>query len=147
MLPELEPWSFQIKPGFRIRGWRTQFSGKPLINFLHGNGFSSLTYLPMLKLLLKDFDLIMTDLPGHGDSDAGRPFSPWNGSAKCALDVLNYFSEQLPSSTKIYGLGHSYGGVLTGLIAGKEQQRFDKCMLMDPVIFSRKMLKAMKPLK
>lgn len=144
MLAELEPWSFQIKPGFKMRGWRTQFTGKPLIYFLHGNGFSGLTYLPMLKALLLDFDLIITDLPGHGDSDIGMRFTPWNGSAKYSLDVLKYFSQQLPETTPIYGLGHSYGGVITGLMAGKDEALFDKCMLLDPVIFSKRMLKAMK---
>jgi len=144
MLSELEPWSFQLKPGFRLRGWRTAFTGKPLICFLHGNGFSGLTYLPMLKLLIDDFDLLITDLPGHGDSDVGRRFEPWNGSAKWALDVVHYFSAQLPDSSNVYGLGHSYGGVITGLMAGKDTQVFDKCMLLDPVIFSSKMLKLMK---
>jgi pimeloyl-ACP methyl ester carboxylesterase len=144
MLSELEPWSFQLKPGFRLRGWKTEFTGKPLICFLHGNGFSGLTYLPFLSKLTKDFDLLITDLPGHGDSDVGYRFSPWNSSAKWALDVVKYFSNQLPESTKVFGLGHSYGGVITGLMAGKDTQLFDKCMLLDPVIFSHKMLKIMK---
>ena len=144
MLAQLEPWSFQIEPGFRMRGWRTEFSGKPLIYFLHGNGFCGLTYLPMLKALIDDFDLIISDLPGHGDSDVGRKFAPWNGSAKCALDVLHYFSQQLPEGTKVYGLGHSYGGVITGLMAGRDPSCFDKCLLLDPVIFSKNMLNLMK---
>jgi len=144
MLSELEPWSFQLKPGFRLRGWKTQFTGKPLICFLHGNGFCGLTYLPMLSKLTEDFDLLITDLPGHGDSDVGRRFAPWNGSAKWALDVVKYFTDTLPDTTKVFGLGHSYGGVITGLMAGKDTQLFDKCMLLDPVIFSKNMLKAMK---
>lgn len=144
MLSELEPWTFQHKPGFRLRGWRTDFTGKPLIHFLHGNGFCGLAYLPMLKELISDFDLIITDLPGHGDSDIGDKFKPWNGSANIALDTLNYFCDQLPKSTKVFGLGHSYGGVITALMAGKALNRFDKCLLLDPVIFSPTMLKLMQ---
>ena len=141
MLSQLEPWSFQIKSGFRIRGWRTEPSNKPLIFFLHGNGFCGLTYLPMLKELLHDFDLLIMDLPGHGDSDVGWSFKPWNGSAHCAIEVLRHF---YPEDVPVYGVGHSYGGVITALMAAKDTKLFDKCMLLDPVIFSPLMVNSMK---
>jgi len=144
MLSQLQPWSFQIKPGFRVRGWRTQWTGKPLIFFLHGNGFCALTYMPMLNALRDEFDLLLMDLPGHGESDVGSPFKPWNGSAKCAADVLQHFLPQLPQGTPVYGVGHSYGGVLTALMAGKHRDLFQKCVLLDPVLFTPKMLKLMK---
>jgi len=141
MLSQLEPWSFQIKPGFRVRGWRTEPSNKPLIFFLHGNGFSGLTYLPMLRQLIDDFDLLIMDLPGHGDSDVGWSFKPWNGSANCAIEVLKHF---YPSGVPVYGVGHSYGGVITSLMAAKEPELFDQCVLLDPVIFSPLMVNSMK---
>ena len=141
MLSCLEPWSFQIKSGFRVRGWSTEFSGKPLIFFLHGNGFCGLTYLPMLKALVEDFDLLIMDLPGHGDSDVGWSFKPWNASAQCAIEVLRHF---YPKDVPVYGVGHSYGGVLTALMAAKQQDLFDKCLLLDPVIFPPVMVNSMK---
>lgn len=141
MLSCLEPWSFQIKSGFRVRGWSTEFSGKPLIFFLHGNGFCGLTYLPMLKELVEDFDLLIMDLPGHGDSDVGWSFKPWNGSANCAIEVLRHFN---PDDVPVYGVGHSYGGVITALMAAKDPELFDKCLLLDPVIFPPLMVNSMK---
>lgn len=139
----LEPWSFQIKTDFSLRGWRTRFSGKPVIVFLHGNGFSGLTYKPMLDLLAEDFDLIIPDLPGHGDSGLGNEFNVWNDTAKFMSSVLNNLSHQIQATTPIFGLGHSYGGVITGLMAGSDEKRFKKTMLLDPVIFSKGMISVM----
>lgn len=139
----LEPWSFQIKTDFSLRGWRTRFSGKPVIVFLHGNGFSGLTYKPMLDLLAEDFDLIIPDLPGHGDSGHGTEFNVWNDTAKFMSSVLNNLSHQMQATTPVFGLGHSYGGVITALMAGSDDRRFKKIMLLDPVVFSKGMLRVM----
>lgn len=144
MIPQLEPWAFELIPEFSLRGWRSRWSGKPVIHFLHGNGFCGLAYKPMLELLAEDFDLLVTDLPGHGDSDSGPRFAGWNGSAIYAHSVLHHFSKQLDPATPVYGLGHSYGGVLTGLMASQDHHCYDKTMLLDPVIFSTGMLSVMK---
>ena len=144
MISHLEPWSFQLKSGFSLRGWRSRWSGKPVIHFLHGNGFCGLTYQPMLEILAKDFDLLITDLPGHGDSDTGSHFAGWNGTSQYAMTVLNHFSQQLSPITPVFGLGHSYGGVLTALMAGRDPKRFRKTLLLDPVLFSNGMISVMK---
>ncbi|MEY8263953.1 MAG: alpha/beta hydrolase [Bermanella sp.] len=144
MTPQLEPWSFQLDAGFSLRGWRSKWSGKPVIHFLHGNGFCGLTYQPLLEILAQDFDLLITDLPGHGDSDPGPRFAGWVGSANYAAIVLSHFSQQLNATTQVYGLGHSYGGVITALMAARNPNRYRKILLMDPVIFSTGMLATMK---
>lgn len=143
MISQLEPWSFQVKSNFHLRGWRTSFTGKPILHFLHGNGFSSLTYYPMIKELMDDFDLVLTDLPGHGDSDSGGRFMGWNKCANLSLSVISHFVGQVSPTVPRYALGHSFGGVITALMAGKETRRFDKTMLMDPVIFPPGMIKVM----
>lgn len=143
MIQQLEPWSFQIRPDFYLRGWRTDFRGKPLLHFLHGNGFCGLTYSPLLKELLDDFDLIITDLPGHGDSDSGGDFMGWNACADYCLEVFNHFSADLSKNTPKFALGHSFGGVISALMMAKQKKCFDKALLMDPVIFSPKMVKVM----
>ncbi len=141
MIAQLEPWSFQVKENFHLRGWRTRFSGKPVLHFLHGNGFCSLTYSPMLRELMDDFDLILTDLPGHGDSDCGGRFMGWNKCADYSLSVVTHFFGQLSPTVPRFALGHSFGGVVTALMMGKEPRRFHKAMLMDPVIFSKGMMR------
>ncbi|GAA6134884.1 alpha/beta hydrolase PoxA [Oceaniserpentilla sp. 4NH20-0058] len=135
-----EPWSFQIKTDFTLSGWRTRFTGKPVIVFFHGNGFSGLSYRPMLDALASDFDLIVPDLPGHGDSGFASDLSGWNDTARYMRSVLNSFSHQIQATVPILGLGHSYGGIMTALIAGSDQNRFKKTLLLDPVIFSSGML-------
>ncbi|MGE8479537.1 MAG: alpha/beta hydrolase, partial [Pseudomonas shirazensis] len=45
---QLIPWSHDCSEGFTLRGWRSPASGKPLLHFLHGNGFCSLAYQPLL---------------------------------------------------------------------------------------------------
>lgn len=41
---QLIPWSHDCSEGFTLRGWRSPASGKPLLHFLHGNGFCCLAY-------------------------------------------------------------------------------------------------------
>jgi len=135
-----EPWSFQIKTDFTLSGWRTRFTGKPVIVFFHGNGFSGLTYRPMLDALAEDFDLIVPDLPGHGESGYASDLSGWNDTARYMRSVLNSFSHQIQATVPILGLGHSYGGIMTALIAGSDHKRFKKTLLLDPVIFTPSML-------
>lgn len=139
-----EPWSSHIKTDFSLCGWRTRFTGKPVIVFFHGNGFSGLTYRPMLEALAKDFDLIVPDLPGHGNSGYGSDMNSWNDTAKYMCSVLNSFSHQIQSTVPVFGLGHSYGGVVTALMAASDNKRFKKIMLLDPVLFSSGMLSVMK---
>lgn len=40
-------------------------------------------------------------------------------------------------------MGHSFGGVLTGLILASEPQLFARAVLLDPVLFSRRMIGVM----
>lgn len=42
-----------------------------------------------------------------------------------------------------FALGHSFGGVLTGLILAGEPELFERAVLLDPVLFSRRMLGVM----
>ncbi len=53
----LLPWSHSCSAGFTLRGWHTPPSGKPLLHFLHGNGYCGRVYEPLLALLAEDFDL------------------------------------------------------------------------------------------
>ena len=57
----LQPWSHSCSAGFTLRGWRTPPSGKPLLHFLHGNGFCGRTYEPLLRLLAADFDSTVSE--------------------------------------------------------------------------------------
>lgn len=132
----LLPWSHDCSAGFTLRGWHSQPSGKPLLHFIHGNGFCTRTYEPMLAHLALDFDLWLCDMQGHGDSDHGGAFRGWNHNAELAVEAFVAGCTRFGKVPR-YACGHSFGGVLTGLILAAHPPLFERAVLMDPVLFSR----------
>jgi pimeloyl-ACP methyl ester carboxylesterase len=138
----LLPWSHETSAGFTLRGWRSQPSGKPLLHFLHGNGFCALVYEPMLEALAKDFDLWLCDVQGHGDSDHGGRFAGWNRNAELVVEAFQ-------AGRGVYGpvprlaAAHSFGGVLTSLVLPRAPTLFRRAVLLDPVLFSPAMIGVM----
>jgi pimeloyl-ACP methyl ester carboxylesterase len=91
-------------------------------------------YKPMLGLLSHDFDFFLHDIQGHGDSDHGGSFVGWNRSAELAF--LAWQSHQHHySDCPVFGVGHSFGGVLTAIISRQQPSCFTKVLLLDPVLF------------
>jgi pimeloyl-ACP methyl ester carboxylesterase len=139
---DFRPWEYTPREGFTLRGWHSPPTGKPLIHFLHGNGFCGRMYEPMLMHLLAHFDLWLSDVQGHGDSDHGGKFVGWNRCAQLAVEAFEHVGtafRQVP----LFGVGHSFGGVLTGLILGEHPHLFRRAVLLDPVILTPTMLMGM----
>lgn len=139
---QLLPWSHDTSAGFTLRGWHTPPSGKPLLHFLHGNGYCGRVYTPMLALLAEDFDLWLCDVQGHGDSDHGGRFHGWNRSAELAVDAFDALRGPFGEVPR-FALGHSFGGVLTSLILARHPELFQRAVLLDPVLFSPAMIGVM----
>lgn len=135
----LIPWSYPTVEGFTLRGWRSPPSGKPLLHVLHGNGFCALVYRPMLLTLSERFDLWLSDVQGHGESDHGGAFCGWNRSAELALEAFEA-GRAVYGQVPRYALGHSFGGVLTALVLAQRPALFERAVLLDPVLFSRRMV-------
>lgn len=142
---DLIPWSYSTRHGFTLRGFYTLPSGKAVLHILHGNGYCSRMYQPFLAQLLPHFDLFLSDAQGHGDSDHGGVFVGWNQSADLALEAW-LAHRHLFADVACYGLGHSFGGVLTALINSKPNSPFDAVVLLDPVLFTPGMLALMRTL-
>ena len=83
----LKPWEYKVSGGFHLRGWHSEPSSRPVIHFIHGNGFCGLTYEAVLEPLHEHFDLFISDAQGHGNSDAGGPYVGWNKAARYASEV------------------------------------------------------------
>lgn len=130
---QLTPWVYTGREGFALRGWHTPPTGKPLLHFIHGNGFCGRAYTPMLAPLSHDFDLWLSDAQGHGDSDSGGNFVGWNRSAELAVEALK---AHLPLFKNVprHALGHSFGGVLSCLILSQYPELFERAVVLDPVI-------------
>ena len=135
-------WSFETREGFVLRGWHTAPSGKPLLHFLHGNGYCGRVYTPMLEALAEDFDLWLCDAQGHGESDHGGRFLGWNRNAQLAVDAFTA-NRALFAQARCYALGHSFGGVLTSLMLAEQPKLFERAVLLDPVLFSPAMIGVM----
>ncbi len=142
---QLMPWSFQTPEGFTLRGAHSPASGKPVLHVLHGNGYCSKMYWPLLVELAPYFDLFLSDAQGHGDSDHGGTFVGWNRSAELAALAFKAHHPQF-GNVPVIGLGHSFGGVLTALIQAEYPNLFSEVILLDPVLFTPSMLGAMQML-
>lgn len=143
--PSLLPWQYQTPQGFHLRGWHSEPSGKPLLHVLHGNGFCSLMYWPLLQRLTDQVDLFLSDAQGHGDSDHGGVFVGWEQSARLAELAFLQHKPRF-GDVPAYAMGHSFGGVLTALVHSQPQSPFQAALLLDPVLFTPAMLRLMKVL-
>lgn len=139
---QLIAWSHSCSAGFTLRGWHSEPSGKPLLHFLHGNGFCTRAYEPMLKRLAQDFDLWLCDVQGHGDSDHGGRFHGWNRNAEMAVEAFEA-GRGVFGDVPRYACGHSFGGVLSSLILGRHRDLFTRAALLDPVLFTPAMIGVM----
>jgi pimeloyl-ACP methyl ester carboxylesterase len=136
---QLIPWSHPTSAGFTLRGWHSTPSGKPVLHFLHGNGFCGRTYEPMLRRLAEHFDLWLSDAQGHGDSEHGGKFVGWNRSADLAVEAIKAQGQAF-QGVPWFAAGHSFGGVLTSLIVAEQPKLFQAAVLLDPVLFTPSML-------
>lgn len=99
-------FSLDVVDGLRIAAsTQTSRSGDPLIVFVHGFGGSLFNNLPTAKLLVDDFDCILTELPGHGRS---REPSSWT-SERIFLELTDLL-RSVTQDRDIYFVGHSLGG-------------------------------------
>jgi len=134
-------WSHRVEPGLTLRGWRSPPSGKPLLHFVHGNGFCGLSYWAMLRRLSGHYDLFLSDVQGHGDSDAGNQFDGWQLSVQRLFAVIERFAPEW-GEVPVQGVGHSFGGVLTLLLAALHPQLFSSIVVLDPVLFPPELMQA-----
>ncbi|TVP53223.1 MAG: alpha/beta hydrolase [Halomonadaceae bacterium] len=139
----LESWNYTTSAGHRVSGWMSAPSGKPVLHFIHGNGYCGLVYQPLLSLLSVHYDLFISDIQGHGDSEQGDGFVGWNATAELCREVWLHFRPRWGSEVKVIGCGHSFGGIMTALMLHRQPDLFDRGLLLDPVLFSPNMLRLM----
>lgn len=128
--------------GLVIRGLQSPQRDLPLLVFLHGNGFAAGVYLPMLQRLAEQFDVLALDLPGHGRSDKPASLPGWNTVAEMAHSAA--VNTGLLNDRQVIGVGHSLGGVLTLLSAHRHPQVYQSLVLLDPIIFPKRLLLTMR---
>ena len=104
---------------------------KPSIVLLHGLMLNGACWSPLARTLEKDYDVIMPDARGHGNSS-----SPDHGYHydNLADDVLSLI-DALKLATPVL-LGHSMGGMTAAVVASRNPNRLRGLILADPTFLT-----------
>ncbi len=100
--------------------------GKKIIMFIHGNYSSSCHFLPLFKIMPKDYTIIAPDLRGYGDSSYKNRFDTLD---ELALDIIELCD--ILKIKNIPVLGWSLGGGVAMKIAAKRPDIVSKLILVE----------------
>ena len=103
--------------------------------FLHATGFNAMTYQSLLAPLGLRARLVALDMRGHGrtTTEAKQNIASWHGYRD---DVIKWIEAHAPQGLVL--AGHSMGGCVALLVAGKRPDLVKGLVLVDPVILSPK---------
>jgi pimeloyl-ACP methyl ester carboxylesterase len=104
---------------------------KPPIVLLHGLMANGMCWTPLAQTLEKDYDVVMPDARGHGNSDAPAYGYRYD---KLAADVVGLI-DTLELVTPVL-LGHSMGGMTAAVVASSSPQRLRGLILADPTFLT-----------
>ncbi|MEO0982366.1 MAG: alpha/beta hydrolase [Pseudomonadota bacterium] len=99
--------------------------------FLHATGFNAMTYQSLLGPLGLRARVAALDLRGHGRTSlpAKPPFASWGLYRN---DVIDWLDKHAPHGVVLGG--HSMGGAVSLMVAGKRPDLVKALVLSDPVI-------------
>ncbi len=112
--------------GTRLRYWRGDCD-RPSVVLLHGFQNAGLTWLRVAKALEAEYDVVMPDFRGHGQSDG-----PEKGFS---LDVLTGDTAAIIRTLKLekpFVLGHSLGAEVAGRLAADYPDWVGAIILEEP---------------
>jgi len=105
---------------------------KPALIFLHGYTNSSLGYLPLGRLLGRDYRVLLLDQRGHGESSKPACCYTRLDYAHDAKLFLDHFG-----ITRAHIAGHSLGGMVAQTFAAFWPERVDRLMVIGSTIGRR----------
>ncbi|MDE2462575.1 MAG: alpha/beta hydrolase [Alphaproteobacteria bacterium] len=106
----------------------------PGLHFAHANGFNAQTYITLLTPLADSFNIVASDLRGHGQTHLPAPpgfATGWRLFAKDLMDALG----QLFTKPAIL-TGHSMGAVASLMVATQRPDLVRALVLIEPVFVS-----------
>jgi N-formylmaleamate deformylase len=104
---------------------------KPPIILLHGLLGNGMCWAPLARALEEDYDVIMPDARGHGNSSC--PERGYNYES-LAADVLSLIEVLRISNSVI--LGHSMGGMTSAVVASQNSMQLRGVILVDPTFLT-----------
>ena len=107
-------------------------NGKPVLVCIHGLQSSLETFIPLVKILEKDFSLLLVDQRGHGQSPpAGTDYTA-DAMARDLKELLDHLK-----LSKVSLLGHSMGGRTSLKFGQLYPEMIDKMIIEDMGIHIR----------
>ncbi|HET6612550.1 MAG TPA: alpha/beta hydrolase, partial [Kofleriaceae bacterium] len=116
--------------GVGLHYLRTGSTKSPVI-LLHGLMGSGACFTPLARMLEREFDLIMPDARGHGDSSAPQQGYRYDDLASDVIGLIR--SLGLPRPVL---LGHSMGGMTAAVVASRGTGHLRGLILVDPTFLS-----------
>jgi len=109
----------------------TDFGGKgSIIHFSHGNGMPPKSYSQLMELLQQNHQVIASHhRPIWKTNPKLEEVANWDALAE---DLIYFLDSQIKE--KVYGVGHSLGGVVTLLAAIKRPDLFKSIILIEPAM-------------
>tara|TARA_R110002094_G_scaffold171900_2_gene153690 strand:- start:2628 stop:3608 length:981 start_codon:yes stop_codon:yes gene_type:complete len=127
----------ELKSGGEIAGIEFGDPIKPYAAlWLHATGFNAMTYQSLLAPLGLRARVAALDMRGHGRSTLAakpRSLASWK---RYRDDVIEWLEKEAPQGVVLGG--HSMGGCVALLVAGKRPDLVKGLVLVDPVILPRK---------
>lgn len=109
---------------------RTGWNKPPLV-LLHGLTASGACWLPLARQLEADYDVIMPDARGHGNSSAPHKGYSYDTLASDVLSLIDALGLAKPVL-----LGHSMGGMTAAVAASLQPQKLRGLVLADPTFLT-----------
>jgi pimeloyl-ACP methyl ester carboxylesterase len=116
--------------GIEVHYVRTGGDKLPVV-LLHGLSGSGACWTALARALADDYDVVMPDARGHGDSDvpdSGYRYEDLAADVVGLLDALDLSAPVL--------LGHSMGGMTAALVASENPGRLRGLVLADPTFLT-----------
>ncbi len=109
----------------------------PLALLHHANGFCGAIWAGVADLLRDRFRVIAIDARGHGDSSpvVDMEHFGWSRLAFDLAEVAERILSDCGADRFALGLGHSFGGSLTTVVAARHPDFYQRIVLVDPVVF------------
>jgi N-formylmaleamate deformylase len=101
-----------IANGIKVHYHRTGTPGKPALLLLHGVTASGRVWVRVAREMQDEYDIVMTDARGHGQSDDLSGGFSLSMLADDAAGVIAGLGLQKP-----YMWGHSMGAITTAIVA------------------------------
>jgi pimeloyl-ACP methyl ester carboxylesterase len=104
---------------------------KPPIVLLHGLMTNGACWTPVARILEENYDVIMPDARGHGNSSAPNHGYCYYNLANDVLSLIEILDLHAPVL-----LGHSMGGMTAALVANQDPKRLRGLILADPTFLT-----------